>query len=77
MKRLERRPPNDVCSVLLDFVNNEIPETVKTLYIFSDKSTGQNNNNTSTKMLLALVSMKMFDKIVKISFYVRAHILAL
>lgn len=54
---------NNVCSILLDFVNNGIPETAKNLYIFSDKCTGQYKNYTLTKNLLALVTIKTFDKI--------------
>lgn len=56
--------PNDVYYFLLDYINKKISETVKTLHLFNDNCARQNENQALTKMLLALVEMKKFDKII-------------
>ncbi|KAJ9579734.1 hypothetical protein L9F63_004660 [Diploptera punctata] len=51
------RGPNEVCSCLLDFIN-QISEEVKILYVFSDACAGQNRNHTLTRQLVFTQKMK-------------------
>jgi hypothetical protein len=55
---------DDVCSFLLDYVSNYVPERVKELYLFSDNCSSQNGNNTVVRFLAALTASKRFHKIV-------------
>jgi len=59
----DRKGPNDVCSFLLHYLSTEIPESVKTLHLYSDNCGGQNKNHALAKMLLALVETKRFDTV--------------
>lgn len=38
--------PNDVCSMLLNFIKNHVPDEVEELHVFSDACGGQNRNHT-------------------------------
>jgi len=63
---------NDVLSCLMHFVENNIPDTVNTLILFSDAYTGQNRNFTMVYFLTALVNCGRFEKIYH-NFPVRGH----
>ncbi|KAJ9593391.1 hypothetical protein L9F63_015095 [Diploptera punctata] len=56
------RGPNEVCSCLLDFIN-QISEEVKILYVFSDACAGQNRNHTLTRLLATLTMNGRFSVI--------------
>jgi hypothetical protein len=59
-----KKDPDEVCSFLLDYVSNHVPERVKELYLFSDNCSSQNRNDTAVRFLAALTASKRFHKIV-------------
>lgn len=44
---------NEVCSMLLHYIDNFLGENIKQLYIFSDNCPGQNKNHTLVRFLLS------------------------
>ncbi|PSN40966.1 hypothetical protein C0J52_22716 [Blattella germanica] len=56
------RGPNEVCSCVLDFIN-QISEEVKILYVFNDACAGQNRNHTLTRLLATLTMNGRFSVI--------------
>lgn len=63
---------NDVCSMLLKYINTSIPHSVKKLYLFSDGCPGQNKNNTVVRFLCSLIQISRFNKI-EHYFPIRGH----
>ena len=51
-------------SCLSHYIRNSIPETVRTLYVFTDGCRGQNHNHTMLNYLQTLVLNGRFDKVV-------------
>lgn len=45
---------NDVCSMLLDYINDNLNSDIKELYLSCESCPGQNKNNTVIRFLLAL-----------------------
>lgn len=64
--------PDEVCSFLLNYIQNEVPNTVKKLLLFSDGAAGQNKNHTTMRFLLNLCDRGQFEKIIQY-FPVRGH----
>lgn len=64
--------PNEVCTFLKHYFENEVSENVKELHIFSDGCAGQNKNHTVIRFLLALASSGKFRKIFHY-FPIRGH----
>ena len=48
------KSPNEICTILLNYFENDLPPTVKKLLLFSDGAAGQNKNNTVVRFLLCL-----------------------
>lgn len=67
-----KKGPNEVCTLILKYIQTKIPDEVKELYIFSDACGGQNRNHTLVRMLLALTMTGRFSKI-NHYFPVRGH----
>ena len=63
---------NDVCSMLLKYINTSIPHSVKKLYLFSDGCPGQNKNTTVVRFLCSLIQISRFNKI-EHYFPIRGH----
>lgn len=64
--------PNEVTSLIDDYIKSEIPPNIKHLLLFSDSCGGQNKNHTLLRYLSALVELKKFETIEQ--FYpVRGH----
>lgn len=63
---------NEVCSLLHSYIQENIPETVRLLHVFSDGCTGQNRNHTVSRFLLALVDSGRFQS-VQHYFPIRGH----
>ena len=59
-----KRGVNEVVSCLSLYIRNSIPETVRTLYVFTDGCRGQNHNHTMLNYLQTLVFNGRFDKVV-------------
>src|SRR5690606_16707062 len=49
-----RRTPDEVCSLLLNFLRANITERTEELVLFSDGCPGQNRNNTIVRFLMSL-----------------------
>lgn len=64
--------PDEVCSFLLHYLQNEVPNTVKTLFLFSDGAAGQNKNHTTLRFLMNLCDRGQFKKIIHY-FPLRGH----
>ncbi|KAJ8888386.1 hypothetical protein PR048_007876 [Dryococelus australis] len=60
---IAEKGPNEVCSFLLDYINNEISPNVKHLHLFSDGAAGQNKNNSVVRLLLGVVETGRFQTI--------------
>lgn len=60
---IARKGPNEVASFIMDFINDNIPGSVKHLHIFSDSCGGQNRNHTIVRFLMALVQTGRFETI--------------
>lgn len=54
---------NEVCSMLMHYIKNNIGPNIKYLYLFSDGCPGQNKNNTMLRFMLALTDSKRFEKV--------------
>lgn len=67
-----KKGPNEVCTFIMKYIDENIPTTVKHLHIFSDGCGGQNKNNTVTRFLLALVDSGRFQSINQY-FPIRGH----
>lgn len=67
-----KKGANEVCSFLEDYINDCVPETAKTLYLFSDSCPGQNRNHTFIRFCMGLVESKRFDNIIQ-RFPIRGH----
>lgn len=57
------KSPDEVCTFLLDYVNNHIEDHVTELHIFSDGCPGQNRNHTVVRFLMTLCAIKRFTTI--------------
>lgn len=66
------KSPDDICSMILNYINTEIPNTVKHLVLFSDGPSGQNKNHTVTRFLMNLCDREIFSTITH-NFPVRGH----
>lgn len=69
---LGNKGPNEVCSFVMDYINNYIPESVKELRLYSDNCPGQNKNHTMVRMCMALAETGRFDKVEQF-FPIRGH----
>lgn len=67
-----KKGPNEVCTMLLDYINTKIPAEVKEIYVFSDACGGQNRNHTLLRLLLALTMTGRFN-VIHHYFPVRGH----
>ncbi|XP_063229450.1 uncharacterized protein LOC134534793 [Bacillus rossius redtenbacheri] len=63
--------PNEVCSLLTDYLNT-VPPEIKEIRIFSDNCSGQNKNHSLARLLLALTQTGRFNKIEQF-FPIRGH----
>ncbi|KAK5639391.1 hypothetical protein RI129_011883 [Pyrocoelia pectoralis] len=66
------KSPNEICSLLMDYIQNYIGPEVKELHLFSDNCPGQNKNHCVTRMSLALTDTGRFNKIQHF-FPIRGH----
>lgn len=66
------KSPNEVCTFLLNYFENDLPPAAKKLLLFSDGAAGQNKNNTVVRFLLSLCDNGRFESI-KHFFPVRGH----
>lgn len=66
------KSPDEVCSMILNYINTEVPNTVKHLILFSDGPSGQNKNHTVSRFLMNLCDRGMFNTITH-KFPVRGH----
>lgn len=71
MKVQQNKEPNEVCSLLMDYLEH-VPPEIKEIRIFSDNCSGQNKNHSLARLLLALTQTARFDKIEQF-FPVRGH----
>lgn len=69
---IAKKSPNEVCSFVWHYLQNNIPKTAKKLYVFSDGCGGQNRNHTVVRFLHSLVSEGQYEKIYQY-FPVRGH----
>lgn len=67
-----RKSPNEVCSIIYEYILKEIPEETEHLHIFSDGCGGQNKNHTLIRLCLAIVHAGRF-KSVNQYFPIRGH----
>lgn len=51
------KSPNEVCSFLLNYFEDDVPHTVKKVMLFSDGAAGQNKNNTVVKFCKICVTL--------------------
>ena len=59
-----KRGVNEVVSCLSHYIRSNIPDTMRTLYVFTDGCRGQNHNHTTVNYLQTLVLNGRFDKVV-------------
>lgn len=59
-----KRGPDEVCSFLKMYIDQNIDPSIKTLCIFSDSCGGQNRNHTVIRFWPALTMTGRFHKIV-------------
>lgn len=71
-KGVANKSPDEICSCLQNYIEKEIPSTVKHLILFSDGSSDQNKNHTVVRFLLNLCDRKKFSSIIH-NFPVRGH----
>lgn len=64
--------PNEVCSLLKFYIDNNIENCVDTLYIYADNCGGQNKNHSIIRLLMALNELKRFKSII-LQFPLRGH----
>lgn len=67
-----KKGPNEVCSFIMTYIKEYVDKNVVELMLFSDNCAGQNKNNTSVRMNMALVDSGRFRKIQQI-FPMRGH----
>lgn len=60
---LAKKGPNEICSFLLDYINEVLDAGVRHLHVFSDGAPGQNKNNVVVRFFLALIETGRFDSI--------------
>lgn len=63
---------NEICSMLLHYIENFLDGNIQELFLFSDNCPGQNKNHTVIRFLMALRDTQRFHKI-KHYFPVRGH----
>lgn len=63
---------NEICSMLLHYIDHFLEENIQELFLFSDNCPGQNKNHTVIRFLMALTDTQRFRKI-KHYFPVRGH----
>lgn len=64
--------PNEVCSMVLSFIQNHMPNEVKELHVFSDACGGQNRNHAFCRLLSSLTMTNRFN-VVQQYYPVRGH----
>lgn len=64
--------PNEVCSFILDYIQNVVPKEATELRLFCDNCPGQNKNHTVVRMCMALRATGRFQKIVQY-YPIRGH----
>lgn len=67
-----KKGPNEVCSFLLDYIEEKVSNNVKHLYIMSDGCGGQNKNHCLVRFFLMLVDVGRFETITH-CFPIRGH----
>lgn len=55
------KSPDEVCSLLLYYIKNEVPSTVKHLLLFSDDPSSQNKNHMVVRFLMNLCDKGIFN----------------
>jgi len=69
---IAKKGPNEVCSFLLDYVDNYVPKSVQQLRLYSDNCPGQNKHHPIIRMCMALTETGRFATVEQ--FYpVRGH----
>lgn len=63
---------NEVCSMILHYLDHFLGKHIQELYLFSDNCPGQNKNHTVIRFLLSLTDTKRFSKITHY-FPIRGH----
>lgn len=66
------KSPNEVCSFLMNFIENYVPEKITELRLFSDNCPGQNKNHCVVRFCMALVETGRFKKLEQF-FPIRGH----
>jgi hypothetical protein len=66
------KSPDEVCSFLWHYIQNEVPNSTKKLLLFSDGAAGQNKNYTVSRFLLNLCDSNRFKSIIHF-FPTRGH----
>lgn len=66
------KSPNEVCSFLWYYIQNEVPSSTKKILLFSDGAAEQNKNHTIVRFLLNLCDRYRFETITHL-FPVRGH----
>lgn len=66
------KSPNEVCSFVWHYIQNEVPNSTKKLLLFSDGPIGQSKNHTVTRFLLNLCDRHRFETTIHL-FPVRGH----
>ncbi|PSN53375.1 hypothetical protein C0J52_03822 [Blattella germanica] len=69
---IARKSPDEVCSFLFDYINENVGQHVKHLYLFSDSCGGQNKNHAMVRFCLMLVAQGRFQFITHY-FPIRGH----
>lgn len=63
---------NEVCSMILHYLDHFLGKNIRELHLFSDNCPGQNKNHTVIRFLLSLTDTKRFSKITHY-FPIRGH----
>ena len=69
---IARKSPDEVCSFLFDYINENVGQHVKHLDLFSDSCGGQNKNHAMVRLCLMLVAQGRFQFITHY-FPIRGH----
>lgn len=67
-----KKGPNEVCSFLMDYLDNEAPVEAEELHLYSDNCGGQNKNHALSRLLCALTDTGRF-KTIKHYYPVKGH----
>ncbi|KAJ8678397.1 hypothetical protein QAD02_014184 [Eretmocerus hayati] len=67
-----KKSPDEVCSFLTDYVENELSDDIETLLLHADNCSAQNKNHSLSKLLAAWVERKKFKRIEQY-FPIRGH----